>query len=103
MQRGIRDAAGKLGWRVEPGEPGHIIATLVVRQHTAVVDISYTQTSYSIVYKSSVNLDYAGADAKAPSPEEDIRFPVRTTPVIHGNYNKWVQQLNDAIFRRLQE
>ncbi len=102
VQKGIRDAAGKLGWRVEPGDPGHIIATLVVRnQHTAVVDIAYSATSYSIVYKSSINLDYG--EPAMPVSDKYGKTVVAKTPVIHPNYNKWVQQLNDAMFRKLQE
>ncbi len=100
VQKGIREAAAKLGWRVEPGEPGHIIATLQVRQHTAVVDIAYSQTSYSIVYKDSTNLDYG---VQTTSGIEQGKIVTSKRSVIHANYNKWVQQLNDAIFRRLQE
>lgn len=103
VQKGIRDAAGKLNWRVEPGEPGHIIATLVVRnQHTSVVDIAYSQKSYSITYKSSINLDY-GEHSSTPIIGKNGQLTNNDTKVIHPNYNKWVGYLNEAIFRELQQ
>lgn len=103
VQKCIREAAGKLNWRVEPGEPGHIIATLVIRnQHTAVVDIAYSQKAYSINYKSSINLNY-GEDSNATIFGKDGIVNSSTADVIHPNYNKWVGYLNDAIFRELQQ
>jgi hypothetical protein len=51
---------------------------LYIRSHVATVDIYFGTTSYSIIYKDSVNLDY-----------KDGR--------IHRNYNKWVQNLNSDI------
>jgi hypothetical protein len=104
VQMAIRNSAEKMGWRVEPNGPGKIIATLVVRnKHTAVVDITYSPESYSITYKSSINLDYADSPQGAPMIEEGGTVGVRKGPVIHPNYNKWVQQFNDEIFRELQK
>jgi hypothetical protein len=57
-------------------------STLNLRTHTAMVDIPFTASTYSIVYKSSVNLDQQGA-------------------TIHQNYNGWVQNLDQAIRRQL--
>lgn len=103
VQMAIRDAAEKNEWRVEPNGPGKIIATLVVRnQHTAVVDIIYNPESYSITYKSSINLNYSGSPREGTPVVKNGRIVVDKSPVIHSNYNKWVQQFNDAIFRELQ-
>jgi hypothetical protein len=48
----------------------------------AVVDIKYNTKTYSIIYKSSQNLDYDGKN-------------------IHSNYNGWIQRLNQAIQSQL--
>ena len=39
-------------------KPGYIVGTLHLREHEAVVDILYDTKSYSILYKSSQNLQY---------------------------------------------
>ncbi|HLP97499.1 MAG TPA: hypothetical protein VK149_03540 [Sideroxyarcus sp.] len=89
----IRKAASDAGWRVQPGvSPNHIVATLNVRNsHKAIVDIVFGRDSYSIIYRDSENLVYA----RAAEDRGELR--------IHENYNKWVSELNDEIFRRLQE
>ena len=73
----IRAGAG-LGWRMNPVEPGHMVATLHIRAHMAKVDINYDTNSYDITYKDSDNLDHEGNE-------------------IHSNYNGWVQNLDNAI------
>lgn len=73
----IRAGAG-LGWQIAEEAPGKLVGTLVLRTHTAVVDIAYTATSYSITYRSSVNLDASGGQ-------------------IHKNYNGWISNLVKAI------
>ena len=74
----IMIAGTSLGWKMAEVSPGLIQGTLNLRKHTAVVDISYSASKYSIVYKSSVNLD-----------EKDGQ--------IHKNYNSWVQNLSNKI------
>ena len=78
VKTAILVAGTSLGWKMEEVSPGLIQGTLILRKHTAVVDISYSATKYSIVYKSSVNLD-----------EKDGQ--------IHKNYNSWVQNLSNKI------
>lgn len=68
--------------RVE--KPGYIVATLHLREHEAVVDIIYDTQSYSILYKSSQNLQYN-----------------ETNRTIHKNYNSWIRNLNVSIQREL--
>lgn len=65
-------------WLVNPVEDGFIVATAHVRSHTAVVDIRYSPTSYSITYKDSDALLYDGEK-------------------IHRNYNKWIKLLSERI------
>jgi hypothetical protein len=102
VQNRIRKAAGEMDWRVEPGEQsGRIIATLVVRgKHTAVVDIAFSADRYSITYKDSINLDYSKL---CMNTFGERWYPQDEGSCIHPNYNKWVFDLNEAIYRRLQE
>ena len=78
ITRAIERAGGGLGWEMSPVAPGHIIGTLNIRSHTAVVDITYTRATYSIHYNRSHNLEFDGAN-------------------IHSNYNGWIQNLQRAI------
>ena len=80
VTKAIQRAGVGLGWQMKEQTPGHIVGTLHVRSHTAVVDITYTLDDYSINYKSSTNLKYD---------------PTNNT--IHRNYNSWVQNLTNAI------
>lgn len=73
----IRAGAG-LGWQMKPIKAGHIVGTLYLRKHVAVVDIKYSKKSYNIIYKSSQNLNYDGTN-------------------IHKNYNGWILNLNRHI------
>ena len=72
-----------LKWDMEVTEPGHIIGTLNLRSHQAVVDISYNTKIYSITYKSSRNLMRADAEGN----------PIG----IHPNYNGWIENLDNAV------
>jgi hypothetical protein len=67
-----------LGWQMKKENPGHIIATLVLRKHMVKVDINYSNTEYSILYKDSTEMNYDGEK-------------------IHANYNSWVQNLSKSI------
>jgi hypothetical protein len=77
----IRAGSG-LGWQMTETGPGNISGTLMLRTHTAVVSIPYSSSQYSIIYKSSTNLD-----------EKDGN--------IHKNYNGWIQNLNKGINAQL--
>ena len=58
--------------------PGVIRATLHLRTHVAVTEITYNEQVFSIIYVDSTNLDYDGTS-------------------IHKNYNGWIQNLERAI------
>ncbi|TIH15791.1 hypothetical protein D0S45_09415 [Marinifilum sp. JC120] len=70
------------GWQMSDMAPGHLVATLNIRSHQAVVDITYTPETYSINYKDSTNLKHKGN-------------------VIHSNYNAWIKNLANSINREL--
>ena len=78
VKSAIIRASAALGWLMKEEGAGKITATLLIRKHTAVVDIPYSPSSYSITYKSSVNLDEADGQ-------------------IHKNYNGWIQNLTRGI------
>ena len=72
-----------LKWEMVVAEPGHIVGTLNLRSHQAVVDIPYTTKTYSITYKSSRNLLQVYKDGRVMG--------------IHSNYNEWIENLDNAI------
>ena len=82
-QRGeqISAAASGLGWKAQMLRPGLIQATLDLRSHQAIVDISYDTHRFSIGYVKSTNLNYDGTS-------------------IHPNYNSWVGNLERDIIAK---
>ena len=63
-------------------KPGHMVGTLALRTHLAVVDVNYSVKSYSITYNDSISLNYDGT-------------------TIHTNYNSWIQNLHKGITAQL--
>jgi type IV pilus biogenesis protein CpaD/CtpE len=83
----VRDAivrAGTgLGWKMNAAAPGVVAGGLgVANKHWVNVDVQYTATGYSIVYRSSTNMKEKNGE-------------------INRNYNAWVENLNNAIRREL--
>lgn len=82
VKSAIINSGVSLGWQMLETGPGVIQGTLHLRKHTAIVDVSFSTSTFSIVYKSSVNLD-----------EKDGK--------IHKNYNSWVQNMSRKISAEL--
>jgi len=80
--KAIQRAGVALGWQMKETKPGHMLATLALRKHEAVVDVNYSVKSYSIRYKDSTELGYDGQN-------------------IHPNYNGWIQNLDKGIRAQL--
>jgi hypothetical protein len=80
--KAITQAGINLGWQMNTVKPGHIVGTLNLRSHSAIVDVTYNTKSYDIAYKDSSNLNYNGS-------------------TIHKNYNGWVQNLDRKIQAQL--
>ncbi|SVB34402.1 uncharacterized protein METZ01_LOCUS187256 [marine metagenome] len=79
IKKAIIVAGSGLGWRIKSQSPGHLIGTLNLRAHKAIVDIKYSTENYSITYnEGSTNLNYDGT-------------------YIHSNYNGWIGNLEKAI------
>lgn len=85
-EKDIRSAiitAGAIkNWEIVPTGPKTFEGRLSSRAHVAVVEITYDEKNYSILYKDSVNLQYADGS-------------------IHPNYNRWVLALENEIRRQL--
>jgi hypothetical protein len=84
VTKAIKRAGITLGWQMKEQTPGHIVGTLRLRDHVAVVDITYTLDEYSINYKDSSNLKY--------NPSNNT---------IHKNYNGWIKNLTNGIDAQL--
>jgi hypothetical protein len=82
VRAAIYRAGAALTWQMADEGPNMIVGTLHLRTHTAIVEIPYSTTSYSIKYRSSVNLN-----------EKD--------GMIHKNYNGWIQNLTRGINTQL--
>jgi len=66
-------------WTMTEVAPGKMIARLDAgrRRHVIVLDLSYSPTQYSLVYRSSTRMNYDGAGT------------------VHSSYNVWVRELVD--------
>ena len=92
VEKRLIDAAAATQWRAVPVRPGLLRATTSWRSHSAVVNIEYNSTSYSILHVSSSNLrEGTGRNDSLYSGQK----------VIHRNYNRRVKQLEVEIERRL--
>ena len=76
----IKLAGASTGWIITNVRPGLAMGKLNARSHVAIVEIPYTETTYSIRYKDSTDLKYNAS-----------------TNEIHKNYNGWIQNLENAI------
>jgi hypothetical protein len=83
VKQAIMKAGGARGWSIAHQAEGKLLATLIVRnKHTIAVEIGYSAEKYSLMYANSSNMKYGQRDGQ---------------PVIHPYYNKWVQELKEAI------
>ncbi len=82
VETAILKAARIRGWETQVVEPGHIVATLRVRESRVTTDIFFETDKYSILYRSSTNLEYDGT-------------------YIHRSYNRWIRNLSVDIHRTL--
>lgn len=76
----IKLAGASKGWIITSVRPGLAMGKLNARAHSAVVEIPYTENSFSIIYKDSTDLNYDASNNQ-----------------IHKNYNGWIKNLENAI------
>lgn len=78
VETAILKAGVETGWAMTVVKPGVIEASINIRVHKADIIISYSEKTYSINYKNSINLLYENGN-------------------IHKNYNMWVAALDQRI------
>ncbi|MTI11037.1 hypothetical protein [Curvivirga aplysinae] len=74
----IMQAGEVRGWVMEKRSSNKIAASLYIRTHVSMVDITFTETEFSIEYVDSKNLKYKNGN-------------------IHTNYNRWIRNLEHDI------
>ena len=82
VRSAILRAGATLGWQMKDEGPNKLVGTILLRDHSAVVEIPYTSSNYSINYRSSTNLKESSGN-------------------IHKNYNGWIQNLTRGINAQL--
>ena len=82
VRQAILRACNRRGWAAQVQDDGTILASIIVRTHTAKVRIEHTASTVSIQYLDSQNLDYRNGR-------------------IHPNYNRWVANLYHSIQNEL--
>jgi hypothetical protein len=82
VRKAIIAGAASKQWISSIQAPNTVRATHTRGRHTAVVDIVYTASSYSIRYVSSVELNHTEENGQT---------------LIHPTYNNWVNNLRVAI------
>lgn len=85
VKQAIMRAGNGLGWIIKEVDANTLEGVLFLRKHVAKITIPYSSSQYSLLYKSSEQLDY-DADAKT----------------IHSNYNGWIMNLDRAIQAQLK-
>ncbi|WP_019556919.1 LptM family lipoprotein [Thiomicrorhabdus arctica] len=80
VKQAIKRAGMGLGWIIKEVDASTLEGTLFLRRHVARITIPYSSSQYSLLYKSSEQLDY---------DEEE--------KTIHSNYNGWIMNLDRAI------
>jgi len=98
VKQAITAAAVSKGWTVAAPEAGTILATLLVRnKHTVVVKIDYDTRQYSIHYHDSKNMKYQIIDVQKTIASFGADTSLNGQGEIHPFYNRWVQDLKEAI------
>ena len=82
VRSAIVRAGASLGWQMKDENPNMLVGSIMLRNHTAVVEIPYSANNYSVKYRSSTNLNEANGN-------------------IHKNYNGWIQNLTRGINAQL--
>ncbi|MEJ0036466.1 MAG: hypothetical protein WDO68_10320 [Gammaproteobacteria bacterium] len=87
VAKAIKVGIIRRGWVVTKDENNQLEAVLNVRTHMAKVNIPYSAKEVTIHYVASDNLDY--------QEKGGVKY-------IHGNYIKWVRNMQSDIQRELQ-
>jgi len=80
VEKNIVKALVQKGWQVKANADGVILAEIMVRTHTARIEVSFDESQYSINYVDSTNLKYNAQKN-----------------TIHKNYNNWIIYIDRLI------
>jgi len=103
IKKAILEGADIAGWSTEDLGGNYILATYYIRVHTVQVDISYSESLYSVRYRSSNAMKVDCSELDRNKPRHVIVTGQQQCPgyqapyYIHGNYKKWVDILNRGI------
>jgi hypothetical protein len=103
VKESILEAAKYARWRVQDLGSGTILATYNVRVHTVEVRIAYTESSYSLYYKSSNEMKMYCTKKDFDKKKGKVVSGIQACPgdmppyAIHGAYQTWVDDLNHDI------
>ncbi|HEX6529796.1 MAG TPA: hypothetical protein VF004_08265 [Burkholderiales bacterium] len=77
--KAITRGGAAAGWQMSEVRPGHAVGTYRIRKHLAVVDVTYTTSTFDITFKDG---------------DPGLRYDGQN---IHQNYNDWVGELEKVI------
>jgi len=97
VKEAIMRAATSLRWSIRDQAAGKLVATKTEKDQTAIVNIGYQMSMYSIRYGDSRNLGYRR------KPMSDMRGAIHDPEyaTIDMKYNDWVHRLHQAVQREL--
>ncbi len=84
IEKAIIRAGAQRGWVMSRNGKNKLLARVDVREHVAVVNITFSRRDFSITYNSSQNLRHRKGN-------------------IHRNYNRWVNNLRNDITLELNK
>jgi len=79
--KAIRQAGTAAGWQMSELKPGQILGVYKIRSHTAIVDVTYSTSTYDIKFREG---------------DSGLRYDA-AAGTIHEQYNKWVGELEKVI------
>ena len=103
MKASIIEGAKYAGWRVQDLGPDTIQATYQIRSHTVQVQIKYTDSNYSLDYKSSIDMKMHCTKGESDRKQRAVVSGLESCPdnmppySIHSAYKTWVDDLNGDI------
>jgi len=103
VKESILEGARYAKWRVRDLDSGTMLATYKIRVHTVNIRIAYTESSYSLYYKSSNEMKVYCTKNDFDKKKGKVVSGIQACPgdmppyAIHGEYQTWVDDLNIEI------
>ena len=103
MKASILEGAKYAGWKVQDLGPDTIQATYQIRSHTVHVQIEYTDSNYSLYYKSSNDMKMHCTKSESDKKQRVVVSGIESCPddmppySIHAAYKTWIDDLNGDI------